>query len=241
MLRLSRVAAAIAVVSSAAPAFAQEPAPPPPAPAPTPEEKLQRAMFSLALERAGGISFAHVSAKDSNDSASLFTFGVAGATINPYAVTRLGLDYILEGGISIGGALGFTRFSGSSSGSGSSTDLGSVILYTLTPRVGYRLPLSPRVDLTPRLGLTIAGASVSGGGNSSETDSIFALAIGADAPVAFRLTDSFNLLLGAGFDLTLTASTSSSSSNNGSSSSSSNDVKGSLYSLQLWLGVGGYI
>ena len=31
-----------------------------------------------------------------------------------------------------------------------------LILYTLTPRIGYRIPLSERVDLTPRAGRSVA-------------------------------------------------------------------------------------
>ena len=39
--------------------------------------------------------------------------------------------------------------------------------------------------------------------DSTNGASIFAIAIGADAPFAFRLTDSFNLLVGVGADYTV--------------------------------------
>lgn len=194
--------------------------------------------ISIALERVGGLSYAKTSASNSNDSASLFSIGVAGATINPYAIPRLGIDYITPGGLTVGGALGFTRFSGSSSSGNTSSDLGSVTLYTLTPRVGYRIPLSPRVDLTPRGGLTLAGGSITTG-DGRDSNGVFAVAVGVDAPFAFRLTDSFNILAGAGADFTV-AATASSTSNSGASSSSS-DIKGSFWSLQAWLGIGGYL
>jgi hypothetical protein len=126
-----------------------------------------------------------------------------------------------------------------------------VFLYTLTPRIGYRVPLSERVDLTPRAGLTFAGASASPSSGNNNA-SIFAIAVGADAPVAFRLTDSFNLLVGVGIDYTVSAtvsSTTTSTTTTGggttgpttSTRTQTDDLKGSLFSMQAWLGIGGYL
>ena len=198
--------------------------------------------MSLALERVGGIAYARAASSEANDdtSLSLTALGVGGVTLNPFAVPRLGLDFILPSNITLGGAVGFTHLSGSTSNKGRSQDVGSVFLYSVSPRVGYRIPLSDSIDLTPRGGLTFAGASGSVTDGNDDA-SIFAIAISADAPLAFRLTDSFNILVGAGIDYTVSANVTTSSSNGTTTTSRSQEVKGSLFSIQAWLGIGGYL
>jgi opacity protein-like surface antigen len=260
----SRVASSLLTVGLlllAAPALAQDEAKPaeaPAAPAPpaAPAGAVTEAKVpsvSIALERVGGIGYAKASSSAGNDdsSLSLVALGVGGVTPNPFAVPRLGIDFILPSNITLGGAIGFTRLSASTSSGSRSEDVGSVFLYTLTPRVGYRIPLSDKIDLTPRLGLTFAGASASPADSKNDA-SIFALAVAADAPLAFRLTDSFNVLVGAGIDYTVsaTATTTSTSTTtvsgpgggvSSSTSTRSEDVKGTLFSMQAWLGIGGYL
>ena len=262
--RSSRAASsfvALALFLVAVPAAAQDDAPPPAAPpasasasapgsatAGTPEGKVPS--FSIALERVGGIGYAKAASNQGDDSLSLVALGVGGVTPNPFAVPRLGLDFILPSNLTLGGAIGFTRLSASTSSGSKSQDVGSVFLYTLTPRIGYRIPLSDKVDLTPRAGLTFAGASASPSDSKNDA-SIFAIAIGADAPVAFRMTDSFNLLVGVGIDYTVSATVSSTSTTSvttggttgstTSTSTQSEDLKGSLFSMQAWLGIGGYL
>lgn len=257
MIRSSRfasVVSALALLVVAAPAAAQDEAPaprtaPPAVTAPAAGE-VKQPSISLALERAGGIGYAKASSSEGkNDSSvSLTALGVGGVTLNPFAVPRVGLDFILASNLTLGGAVGFTRLSGSTSNGSKSEDVGSAVLYTLTPRVGYRIPLTDKIDFTPRAGLTFAGASLSPA-NSKADASIFAIAIGADAPFAFRLTDSFNILVGAALDYTVSANVTSTSTTTvsgpsgttTSSSTQSNEVKGTLFSAQAWLGIGGYL
>lgn len=256
--RFASSLAALALLLVAAPASAQDdaPAPAPAAPASpavtpgaaAPEPKVPS--LSIALERAGGLGYAKASSSETDAGVSVTAFGVGGVTPNPFAIPRVGVDFILPSNVTLGGAVGFSRVSGSFSEKSKSTDIGSVFLYTATPRVGYRIPLSDTIDLTPRAGLTFAGGSASPaeGDNSA---SIFAIAIGADAPLAFRLTDSFNILVGAAVDYTVSATVSTDTKSttvvsgpNGTTSSSSTkteDLKGSLFSMQAWLGIGGYL
>jgi len=187
---------------------------------------------SVALERIGGIGYVNLS--QGNSSVSATTVGVGGPTLNPYAVPRLGLDYITSSGVTIGAAAGLSITSISADGGGG----GTIFLYSLTPRVGYRAVLSKHVDLVPRAGITIAGASGSISG-SSDSGSVLAIAASVDAPFVFRVTDSFNLLAGVGIDYTLSASASGDSGGSGGSQSQSFD--GSLFALQGWLGIGGYL
>jgi hypothetical protein len=193
-------------------------------------------MFSLAIERVGGLAYAKASSND--DSVSVFTIGVGVGTVNPYALPRVGVDYVLKSGLTLGAALGVARWSASATSNSASSDVGSITLYTLTPRIGYRLALTPHIDFTPRLGGQIVGGSVSNGAGSADA-SVFSFGIGADAPFAFRITDSFHILAGPAIDVTLTAS--ASASNGGSGSSSSSDIDASFWSLQGWLGMGGYL
>ena len=244
------VASFLSLILAAAPASAQDDRPPAavpaegvlsaPAPPAAHEDAAKAPSWSIALERVGGLAYAKASAKEGDDSLSVTAFGVGGVTPNPFAIPRLGIDYITGSGVTVGGGVGFSRISGSVNNRSKSEDIGSMLLYTLTPRVGYRIPLSERIDFTPRAGLTLAGASVSAADNG-RSSSIFAVAVGADAPFVFRLTPSFNLLAGAAIDYTVAATVSTESSSGSSSRSRSEDVKGSLFSMQAWLGVGGYL
>lgn len=233
-----------------APAFAQDENPPPastaspsaakPSSEESKEEKDTKARFALGIERFGGIAYGKGVAKDSDDSVSVLTMGIGVGTVNPFAVPRLGVDYILDNGISLGGGVGFARWSGSSANGSRSEDIGSIFLYTLTPRVGYRVPISKSVDVIPRVGLTLAGASISeGSGNSSQ--SIFAVGLGLEAPFACRITDSFHILVAPAFDVTLAATASSTQTSGGTTTSSSDDLKATVWALQGWVGVGGYL
>jgi hypothetical protein len=259
---LAASTALLACLLASAPAAAQDDPPPadaPPAVAPSPvaavaapappREEVKTPSWSIALERVGGIAYAKATASEDDSSVSVTAFGVGGVTPNPFAIPRVGVDYITSSGLTLGAGVGFSRISGSAGNGKKSEDIGSVTLYTLTPRIGYRIPLSDRIDFTPRAGLTLAGASVSPPDNGNSA-SIFAVAVGADAPLAFRLTPSFNLLAGAAFDYTVSASVTTESTSRVSpgpgggaptTRTNTEDVKGSLFSLQAWLGVGGYL
>ncbi len=206
--------------------------------------------WSIALERVGGIGYAKASDEKGDNAVSVTALGIGGVTPNPFAIPRVGVDHIMESGLTLGGAVGFSRVSASSTSGKNNEDIGSVFLYTLTPRIGYRIPLSEKIDFTPRAGLTLAGASASPS-NSEAKASIFALALSADAPFAFRLTDSFNLLAGAAIDYTVSAtatvtsqSTTVVSGPQGTTTSkktSEDEAKGALFSVQGWIGLGGYL
>jgi hypothetical protein len=246
----------VAALLFAAPASAQDEAPPATAPATAAPAaaaagaEAKQPSFSIAFERVGGIGYAKASSSEGDSSVSLTAIGIGGVTPNPFAIPRLGLDFIMPSNLTLGAALGFSRLSASTSNGSKSEDVGSIFLYTVTPRIGYRIPLSERVDLTPRAGLTFAGASVSPADNGP-SGSIFAIAIGADAPFAYRLTDSFNLIAGVALDYTVSATVTTESTSTTtvsgpggtttSKSSRTEDVKGTLFSMQGWLGIGGYL
>jgi hypothetical protein len=194
---------------------------------------------SLAIERVGGLSWTKASAKDTDASSSLTVFQIGGVAVNPYSAPRLGVDLILESNLTLGAGLSAGRYSISASQGGKTTDLGSLFIYSLAPRVGYRIAASPDFDVTPRAGVTLAGGSVSSG-TDSQSAGVFALALSGEVVGAYRATSSFNLLAGIAADATVAASASTTSGNGGNTSTST-DIKGGLFALQLWLGVGGYL
>ena len=244
------LAASLTIAVDSSKAYAQDDAPPAAgasagtgAPPVAAEPKGSAPSVSMALERVGGVSYSSVSGDKSSDgSGSLFALGIGSVNVNPYTAPRLGIDYILPIGLTLGGGLGFGHFSLSAKGSdGKSQGLGSLSLYTLTPRVGYRVALSDRFDLVPRAGVTLAGGSVSSN-DGRDSSGVFALALSAEGAGVLRLTSSFNLLAGVGIDQTVAATASSSTTtSSGGTRSASSDIKGSLFSAQLWLGMGGYL
>jgi hypothetical protein len=238
LLLLSALASPFVVARTA---YAQEPTENHPAP-----------HVSVALERLGGFSYTKLSAKDTSDTASLTAFALGSVTVNPYVSPRLGVDAILEPGVTIGAGLSIARFSLSgttttttvngttTTSTSSSQDLGSLFLYTITPRVGYRIVAAPEFDITPRAGVTLAGGSVSSG-DGRTSGGVFALALSGEGVAAWRVTRSFNLLAGLGLDFTVAASASSTQDTSNGTRSTTQDIKGSLFAGQLWLGMGGYL
>jgi hypothetical protein len=208
---------------------------------------------SVALERVGGFSYTLLAAKDTSDKASLTAFALGNVTVNPYVAPRIGVDAILDPGVTIGAGVSVARFSLSgtttttttvngttTTSTSASQDLGSLFLYTLTPRVGYRIVAAPEFDITPRVGMTLAGGSVTSG-DGKNSGGVFALAISGEGVAAWRVTRSLNLLGGLGLDLTVAASASSTEQTSNGTRSTTQDIKGSLFAGQLWLGMGGYL
>jgi hypothetical protein len=183
---------------------------------------------------------------------------VGGATLNPTAIPRLGVDAILPMGLTLGGAVGLTVASVSDNPNGGTSQTLSGTIFLVSPRIGYRISLGKFIDLNPRLGVTVVGGSINSGtvtqqscttdfmGNTTCTNtqvpgssaSLTAWAFAVDVPVAVRLTDSFSLLAGVAFDDFF--SVSASTSNQGGPSQNG-DTSGAYWGLQAWLGLGGYL
>jgi hypothetical protein len=183
------------------------------------------AVVSLAIERFGALGYTSLSGDGGSGSVSIAGFGSGAA---PVTAPRIGVDYIFASGLSLGVA-GVAMYS-SASGSGS-TDV-STSVYGIGPRVGYRLQLSKHVDITPRVGVIVSGDTVS---VSAASQSILLVGGVVDAPFAFRLTESLNILLSPD----LSAGYASASATGGVSAKTGGS--GSFWALQAWLGVGGYL
>jgi len=164
---------------------------------------------AIALERVGGIGYAKAAANTGNDSLSLVALGVGGVTPNPFAV---------RASASTSSCRRTSRWAARSASPPLGLDElgqhepGRRLGVPLHAHAAHRLPHPAERQGRPHASrrLTFAGASASPS-NSSNDASILRIAIGADAPVAFRLTDSFNLLVGVGIDYTVSATVSTTS------------------------------
>ncbi len=198
---------------------------------------------SIALERVGGVSYSRASADDSDAHASVTAFALGGVAINPYSTPRLGFDVPILQGLTVGASGSIARMSLSASDGDTSRDLGSLTIYSLTPRVGYTLRPHSRFDLSLRAGVMLAGGSV----DSDDGDSsygVFTTSLDLEALGAIRVTPSLNVLVGFAFDRTLSGSVSvegSSGDDGGGTVSEKQTLDGGLTTAQLWLGLGGYL
>src|SRR5690606_14350833 len=76
---------------------------------------------------------------------------------------RVGVDYVMDGGLTLGGGIGYASVSGSTEveGGGQSVESDGPAYSGLVfaPRVGYAMPLTESIDLWPRGGITYASLS----------------------------------------------------------------------------------
>ena len=218
--------------------------------------------LSISIERVAGVAYGSAHPTTSNPSLAATTFGIAGPAINPIALPRAGADVILPMSLTLGAAVGFGNASLSiSPDDGSASQTLSGTAWLVSPRIGYLFRLGPMFDLWPRVGVTLAGASLKepdnqtcssfsvNGVTSPETctsspgasDSLFFAAASVDLAAAIRLTKTFNVLGGIAYDQVLAASGSQSSSGGGGTRSNDLHPEGRYLGLQLWFGLSGYV
>lgn len=223
--------------------------------------------FSLSVERIGGLSYTSLNQDPSEErrggGISLTGFTLASPVQNPLSTPRIGFDFLLPSGWTLGGALSLGLFSATleDDPDDDAVDLNGNF-FLLSPRVGYRVAVSETFDLTPRGGLTF----VTGGGSatsfncysdypldefgnpnpgpttttcSEDSGDLDFSAVTATLEVAgaYRVTDSFNLLVGASADMVLSADASVQEDEREADDA---DLDGSWNTFQLWLGMGGY-
>jgi hypothetical protein len=108
--------------------------------------------FVLSAEQLFGYSYSRTSVPGGHASTSTFSLladpggdGAAG-----YIWPRLGFDYFVVKGFSLGGAASFYR---------STPPSGNVTAFELAPRVGYDIVVGPWLSAWPRLGFTYVHAT----------------------------------------------------------------------------------
>lgn len=91
--------------------------------------------------------------------------------VNPAAIPRIGVDYMLTEMISLGGTLGYVSSSGSTKNkiNGVSTDDPSYSAFAFAPRVGFAFRLTDVIAFWPRVGLTYYSSTVEERGQDGDT------------------------------------------------------------------------
>ncbi len=134
--------------------------------------------------------------------------GTEGGYINPSAVPRAAIDFILGGGFTLGGALGYMTTSGEEKvpdGSGGTTtfDFPDSKALLFSPRVGYLIPSSEVLTIWLRGGLTVYSLS-SESSDSSITNSFSGTQISLEPSLVFTPVDHVGLVVSGIADIALT-------------------------------------
>jgi hypothetical protein len=189
------IATALALTAVAAPGAAQE------------FGKKGDAVFSA--ERLFGFQSTHVYEEqdvgedDIDDDWTYFGIGWRGNYISdfsPYDVPRLGFDYLVTDGLSIGGSLGFASISGDTDGGfGGVGNDPSGSAFLLNPRVGYVVMFNKTIGIWPRGGLAFHSFSVEDDNDNSVSENGFGLNLECMFPIV--PSEHWGFLVGPTIDL----------------------------------------
>lgn len=208
----------------------------------------QRGTWFLAADRVVPV-FAYTKDQENGNNASfststssisLLSYGVPSNIA--YTIPRISVDYALAPNLTLGGSIAvFFDLSSSSTtklGNISNTaDNPKVSGFLITPRVGYMLPLGPKLALWPRGGISYYSESVSNPPNmmgNATTDGFHQLALDLEANLVVVAAPHFMVMLGPVMDIPLSGST---STTNGNTTTS---VDYSQFHLGVTGGLGGY-
>jgi hypothetical protein len=153
------------------------------------EELGVRGNLAISAERLFGVYFGHLSVEvtDRTDVESDLT--VVGLGLSSplatfaFSVPRVGIDYFITHGFTLGGNLGFANLSNDDRSS-------TAVLFGV--RAGYALRLGHVVSIWPRAGFSYLSWS---------GDDSFTFALSIDAPFTFALAEGFALTAGPNIDL----------------------------------------
>ncbi len=148
--------------------------------------------LAVGFERAFGLSSASVTAEGPNDSSTTNTttnFGLGLASQSGVmGLGRVGIDYIMDNQLSLGGAIGVSTSGGDTetkaAGITINTESPSATSFVLAPRVGYVLSLSDKLSLWPRGGFTYAHVGVDAP-NGDAVLSASEIALSLEVPLLF--------------------------------------------------------
>ena len=125
-----------------------------------------------------------------------------------YSFPRIGADYFVIDGLSLGGSLGVFTSSGEFEtevmGETVDGDTGSVSGFLLAPRVGYAFMFNDTFGIWPRGGITFMHAGYEDDDNNEASSSVWALTI--EAPFVIAPLPHVAFTVGPTFDLGVTGS-----------------------------------
>jgi opacity protein-like surface antigen len=164
----------------------------------------------------------------------------SGAVQDFYDIPRAGLDYVLAPNVTLGGMLFATlplsaTRADTQNGTTTSRDTGKISALGIGARAGYIVPLSPRLSLWARGGLSYTRVSMSSTqGNMMMTMSTVALsqtALSLEPLFVISVTSHFGVQLGPVVDLPLSGSQHTEDTTNGMTVSQDNSAS------QLHIGI----
>ncbi len=161
---------------------------------------------------------------------------VSAGGITPSSLPRLGFDYFVIDGLSVGTSLVYAHMSLKAEAGGQSQDQGSQDVFLFAPRVGYALQFGDTFSFWPRAGITYTNASTStpaSAGQSSSSTSTHFLDLTVEPLFGLSPVSHFVILGGPYLDLGL------SGSSKAGGSSQSVDQKATSFGLTF--GIAGYI
>jgi hypothetical protein len=182
----------------------------------------------LSADRLFGLSFSSISTEpgtgggkttDSRTSIALLWPPLTAVSYSPYQIPHASLDFIVPGGLSVGGSLGFISGSGTrkteaaNGGASVERDDPSITILTFAPRVGYALGLAPSIVFWPRGGITfysIKQDSTTTLGMQSVTtkNTISGLGLNLEANVVLMVAEHFGIIGGPVLDIPLSGTSS---------------------------------
>ena len=170
------------------------------------EERMnQQGRLTVAAERLFGVAYdtstveqGNAKVTSSQTSVSFLSKPIA----SPATAPRIGIDYFVIDGLSIGMGLGYSTISVNSDVEGATnpTPAGGIHALVLAPRVGYAYMFNEHVGLWPRAGMTYSWLSVDSDAANSATVSEDSLAISAEVPLVITPVSHVAFLLAPTFD-----------------------------------------
>lgn len=196
--------------------------------------------FVIGVERLSALSFdsmttdfpAAMGGKQTQKSTGFALLGnsyaLGGTTLS--SVPRLGFDYFVIDGLSLGTSLGYMQLSLQQEQGGQSQDLGTQDTVLFAPRIGYALQFGDTFSFWPRAGVTYANVSSksSGGGGA---DSAHFLDVTVEPLFGISPVSHFVIAGGPYLDLGV----------GGAGSTGSSDIGEKATSFGLTFGLAGYI
>ncbi len=169
-----------------------------------------------------------------------------GASTSPYLIPRVGIDYTVIDGLTVGGSLGFYTHSTSSKqeGGGQSREVDGPSLTALmfAPRVGYILQFGDNMGLWLRGGITYYNVSsesesdAAGGTGTVKTEtSTSGLALSLDPAFVITPVKHFGFFAGAMIDFGLSGTAKSEQSSGGATTSQEVDQKFNNFGINFGL------
>jgi hypothetical protein len=134
--------------------------------------------FAISAERLFGVSWTKTKSEGEFDdpgpgapedrkfetSTTQFDFLSRGSTSGAFVIPRIGFDYFVINGLSIGGAIGYSTFEEDAEqtidGDTEDADEDTGNLFLVSPRVGYLFMFTPAIGIWPRGNFTYASAHV---------------------------------------------------------------------------------